>query len=199
MRPSATRATCAHLSCDPCSGGLHRFMLPDDHDRPPCFREASLRLPVACLIALDLPSPVLRVGGWRSVVVRASVPEAPAHLNRDPGRAEHDVGAVAHLTDRTCAHPVPQPHCVELPPQQQLRLRVSAPIALHGAARRSAGGPRLFAHTLTVRRMGVVVSSAMRKPPNLPEDHPRHGTTNGCGSWDTDANRRNHNTCMSQK
>lgn len=63
------------------------------------------------------------------------MPEAPPHLNDEPGPDEHDVVASASLSEDHMLHPVAKATPVELSAKRQLWASIASSLGLHPAER----------------------------------------------------------------
>lgn len=104
-------------------------------------------------VAGEFESPPGGVPGWRGLVLRAPVPEAPVHEHREARPREDDVGASTAHAWKGSIDAVAQAPSMELAPEPHLWLGVTPPLTCHPAGDNSIDGES------GVRRVGHGVPS----------------------------------------
>src|SRR5262245_36021597 len=99
-------------------------MLPDADWLPTMRAELFVSVGVTRPVALDLPAPPVRVRPRFAAVIRAPVPEAAVHEDRDAGRPEHKVRPAPYLGYRPSIQHVAETERVDGRPDRQFAGRV---------------------------------------------------------------------------
>ena len=117
------------------------LMRPEPQHSPSCGSEQSCRIPVANSVAVDLRGPVACIRLWRCMMLRASMPEAAIHENRNLRAAKDQIGSSPNLRERSCRHAVTHPHRMHRASNSDLGLGVSRSITLHHTPNRWRRSP----------------------------------------------------------
>lgn len=119
-------------------------MLPEPEHEPASFPQPLVGIPVSVDISNNFFRPVTGICLGRDVMLRTAMPVAAIDEHRDLRRTEDQVRRPAKIREGTGGYPVPQPCGMHEPPDQDLRLRVTAADRLHVAAACCGGSPGTF-------------------------------------------------------
>lgn len=103
------------------------LVLPDPDDQPSSRCEALVGVAITEPIGLDFLAPIALVRLWPSRVLRAPVPEASIHEDRDVRGTEDYVRTATSIREDRAVHTEAQSSSVQLASQSELRLGVTAP------------------------------------------------------------------------
>ncbi len=107
------------------------LVLPDPEDGPSRFDESGVGLRIALAIARDLGFPELGVLPRRPVMIRATVPIATVHEDRDPWTHEDDVSSSPELRKWSRVDSIPEASRPKVFAQREFRPGIAAPVASH--------------------------------------------------------------------
>lgn len=96
-------------------------MLPHPNHRPPLLVEKTVRLSIPPTIGRHLLSPIVGIRLAHRVMLRAPVPEATVHEDRNLEPRKYDVGPPTNSFDRRAVDEVAQAAPMQLPAQSHLR------------------------------------------------------------------------------
>lgn len=119
-----------------------RLVFPSAHNDPPKGMELLVGVAIPCDVAIQLGSPVRRVGARIGSVLRAPVPEAPVDEDGELMSSEHDV----RLSPPTARQPdrEPRTEASSTPVKDRthgyLGRGVAPCVGAHGRTRRRRGG-----------------------------------------------------------
>lgn len=120
-------------------------MLPDPDTQPSCLGEECVNLPVPIDVALELRSPVIRVGLWIRRVIGAAVPEAPIDEDGDTSAPKDEIGSSPDRFQGSSGDPISKALAVEYAAKREFRGRVARSVSLHDTAPGWCRGPTVKA------------------------------------------------------
>lgn len=112
---------------------IHVLVLPDADRRPPGTFKKFVGLSIAGDVTVQLLCPPSGVRLRSRPMLRADMPEAAVHEDRDASAGENDIGATSDARDDLAIHAVAQTKLMQLATQSNLRLGVAPSLPSHPA------------------------------------------------------------------